>query len=269
MTMLGSVFAKSLRDQRVSLGWWSLGVILLTASMTAFFPSIRDMDNIQELVEAYPEDLMAFMGASNLEDINSAAGFLNIELFGFMAPLLFIILAAGLGSGAIAGEEGRATMEVLLAEPVDRGRVVLEKAAAMIAATTALGVVFWLAMAVGAVAVDMDIGTLRLAEGAVTVTLLGVTFGALALAIGCATGNRSLALGVTAATAVATFVGNALQEITDLMDPAKWLSPFYYYNDAYVLANGLNPAHAIVLAAASTLLIGVGYKAFQRRDLRL
>jgi ABC-2 type transport system permease protein len=124
-------------------------------------------------------------------------------------------------------------------------------------------------MVVGAVAVDMDIGPVRFAEAVLTVTLLGLTFGGLALAIGCITGNRGLALGVSSAAAVSTFVANALGEIADFIDPAKWVSPFYYYNDANVLANGLNPAHAAVLAAAAAVLIGIGYRAFQRRDLRL
>lgn len=267
--MLGSVFAKSLRDQRRSLGWWSLGLVLLTASIIAFFPSIRDNADIEELMKAYPEGLMALFGASDLENITSAAGFLNVELFGFMVPLLFIVFAVGLGSGAIAGEEGRATMEILLAEPVDRGRVVLEKSGAMIAATVVLGIVLWVAMVVGAVAVDMDIGPVRFAEAVLTVTLLGLTFGGLALAIGCITGNRGLALGVSSAAAVSTFVADALGEIADFIDPAKWVSPFYYYNDANVLANGLNPAHAAVLAATAAVLVGIGYRAFQRRDLHL
>ena len=122
---------------------------------------------------------------------------------------------------------------------------------------------------VGAVAVDMDIGPVRFAEAVLTVTLLGLTFGGLALAIGCITGNRGLALGVSSTAAVSTFVANALGEIADFIDPAKWVSPFYYYNDANVLANGLNPAHAAVLAAAAAVLVGIGYRAFQRRDLRL
>ena len=115
----------------------------------------RSVPFFEELMKAYPEGLMALFGASDLENITSAAGFLNVELFGFMVPLLFIVFAVGLGSGAIAGEEGRATMEILLAEPVDRGRVVLEKSGAMIAATVVLGIVLWVAMVVGAVAVDI------------------------------------------------------------------------------------------------------------------
>ncbi|MQG67224.1 MAG: ABC transporter permease, partial [SAR202 cluster bacterium] len=61
--MLGNVFLKSLRDQRWSLAWWGVGVSLLAAFLVAMFPSIKGIEGFDEVVEAYPKELMAFFGA--------------------------------------------------------------------------------------------------------------------------------------------------------------------------------------------------------------
>ena len=91
--MLGSVFLKTLRDQRRSLIWWCVGLAMLTALLIAFYPSIQGIEDFQSVIDAYPEELMALFGANDLSDFTSPAGYLNAELFGFMAPFLFIIFA--------------------------------------------------------------------------------------------------------------------------------------------------------------------------------
>ena len=115
----------------------------------------------------------------------------------------------------------------------------------------------------------MDISVFRLAEMSISSTLLGLTFGTLGFAIGCVTGNKGLSISIAAAAAVGTWLFNALSNIVDVMEPAKWVSPFYYYSGANPLANGLNLAHAAALLATIAVLAVVGYFGFQRRDLKL
>jgi ABC-2 type transport system permease protein len=92
---------------------------------------------------------------------------------------------------------------------------------------------------------------------------------ALAFTAGCVTGKRSTSVAIVATTAVATYLLNAASGIVSYMAAAKWLSPFFYYNGANPLANGLHPAHTAVLLATITILLGAGYLGFNRRDLRL
>jgi len=266
---LHNVFFKSLRDERWAMVWWASGISLLAALLIAFFPSIRGNDDFNSLVQAYPDNLKALFGVTELTDITSAVGFLNAELFGFMAPLLFIIHGVVLGSGAIAGEEGRGTLEILLTEPIARGKLVAQKFAAMITAAVVLALVLWIVLVIGAIAIDMDVSALRLAAASFSVMLLGVTFGTLAFAAGCFTGIRSTSVAIAAAVAVGTYFLNAASGIVSYMQAAKWLSPFYYYNGADPLANGLNPAHVAVLLATSAVLLGAGYFGLRRRDLRI
>ena len=144
-----------------------------------------------------------------------------------------------------------------------------QKFAALITATFVLALVLWIVLVIGALAIAMDVSALRLAAVTFSVMLLGVTFGTLAFAAGCVTGRRSTSVAIVAAVAVGTYLLNAASIIVSYMQPAKWLSPFYYYNGADPLANGLNPAHATVLLATTAILLGAGYLGLQRRDLRL
>ena len=184
-------------------------------------------------------------------------------------PFLFIILAVAQGSGAIAGEERTGTLEILLSEPITRGQLILEKFASLVASMLILAVILWVVLAVGSSVVNMDISLLRLAEITTSVTLLGLTFGALAFAVGCAIGGRGRSIGVAAATVVAAFILNALSTIVAFMEPTRWLSPFYYYNGAAPLVNGLNLVHAAILLAIILVLTATAYLGFQRRDLHL
>ena len=267
--MLHNVFFKSLRDERWALVWWASGLSLLAALLIAFFPTFRGNDDFNRLVEAYPDNLTALFGFTELTDITSAVGFLNAELFGFMAPLLFVIHGVVLGSGAIAGEEGRGTLEILLTEPITRGKLVAQKSAAMITTSVVLALVLWIVLTIGGLAIDMDVSALSLAAATFSLMLLGITFGTLAFAVGCFTGSRSTSVAAVAALAVGTYFLNAFSGIVSYMQPAKWLSPFFYYNAYDPLANGLNPAHVAVLLAISAILLVAGYFGLMRRDLRL
>jgi ABC-2 type transport system permease protein len=266
--MLRNVFLKTLRDYRWSFMWWSVGIVLLVAFMVAFYPSVRAMEGLEELIEQYPEDLLALFGGSDLTNYATPAGYLNAEVFGIIMPILFIVFAIGQGSGAIAGEERARTMDMLLSLPVTRGRLVLEKLGSMVASVISLALIVWLTLITGKFVVDMDISVLRVAEMTVSLAMLGLTFGAVAFAVGCATGRRGLGTGVAAAAVGVAYVLNALSLIVDFMEPAKWLSPFYYYNGAVPLVNGLNLAHVTVLLTIILVCIAVAYFGFQRRDVR-
>ena len=242
--------------------------MLLAAFLAGFYPTVRDNTVFQEMVETYPDELKGLMGLTDSMDISSGVGWLNIEAFGFMVPLVFIVYGVLAGAAAIAGEEGRGTLYLLLTEPIERGRVVVEKFGAMALAMAALCVVLYAALAVGAVATGMDdVGMVNLAAITASAALLGLVFGALALAIGCATGRTGLAGGVSAAVAIAAYLVNAMSRSVDALASVKWVSPFYYYNGADPLANGLEPVHALVLVAIPVVLCAVGYLGFRRRDV--
>lgn len=264
-----SVLGKTLRDYRRSLAWWSLGILGLLALYVAIYPTVRDTPGLDELFESYPEALRAFIGGSEALALSSPAGYLQAEAFSFLLPLLFLIFGVGAGAAAIAGEEEKGTIELLLAAPLRRRRLVLEKLGALTASILLLGLVTWLGLWVGALAVGMEISAGRLAGATASLVLLALVYATLALLLGALTGNRGLVLGVTATAALAAYVLDGLAALVDLFETLQPLSPFYYYRDAEPLRNGIDPVHALVLLAIAALFAALAPAAFERRDARL
>ena len=263
--MLSNVFLKSLRDQRRSYIWWVFGLVALTVLTVLFYPSIKDSPDFNDLLGEEDSIIRAFVG--DIEDLTSAEGYLNSQLYFLMVPILLLVFAISAGSGAVAGEEERGILDLLFSHPVRRSAVVLQKLAAMIVSVVGLAVVLWLTVVIGAVAVDMDISAVKIAEVTLSGALLGSLFGALGLAIGSATGKRGLTIGISGAVAMLSYFINAFRPVADAIEPARFVTPFYYYIDADPLNNGLDPIHVGVLVAAIAVLSVVAVVTFERRDI--
>ena len=267
--MLRSVATKSLRDLRRGFAWWALGLVGMVALQISVYPTVRDDSGFADLTKNYPEVLKELFGFGGAEfDYTSAPGYLGIELFSLMVPLLLIVAAVATGAGAIAGEEERGTLDLLLSLPVSRRRVAAEKLAALVAEVVGLGLVLLIALGIGVRTVDMGVSLANLAAAVAGAALLAIGFGAIALFVGAATGSRGAAIGIASALAVAAYLVNSLAALVSALEPLQKLTPFYHYASPDPLRNGVAWAHlgalllVVVVAAAASLV------AVDRRDLR-
>jgi ABC-2 type transport system permease protein len=245
--------------------WWAVGVVALTVVTLLFYPSVRDTPEYDDMLADMPDAMRGLIGGEG--DITSPSGYLNSQLFGFMIPLVFLLYAAMLGAGTLAGEEERDTLDLLLATPVSRRRVVLEKALGAGAVVVALAAVFWLALWSSARLVDMEIGAEALLAACAGTALLALVFGGLALMLGAITGRRAHSLGITAAVALVSFILNGLGSTLDAVEPFRPASPFYHALGTEPLTDGFAPAHLALLLGLGVLFAGVAAWAFDRRDV--
>jgi ABC-2 type transport system permease protein len=262
--MLHNLFLKTLWDQRRNMLWWAIGLITLALYTAGLYPSIAT-PQFTEYMKQLPVALTALFGESF--SLATAEGYLNAYFFDMMGPIVFIIYAIGAGSGAIAGEEERGTLDILLSTPMRRWAIVLQKFAAMVAGTLILGCFLWIGLAITAQIANLDVNYVRMAEACLSSVLLGVVFGTLALAVGCIRGSRGVSVGVSAAVTLAAYVVKTYAPLVEAMKPYEKLSPFYYANAAKPLTNGLNLEHAALLISLSIILLAVSLVAFQRRDV--
>lgn len=265
--MLRSVLLKSLWEIRRALLWWSVGLVALASMMVAIFPSIHRNRSLVNLVQDYPRALKAFIAFGGSVDYTSPAGFLGSELFALTVPLALVVAAIGAGARALAGEEEQRTLDILLANPISRSRLVLEKLGALVAELALLSIALWLALAVGTRLASMPIGLGNLAAATLQAGLLALLYGALALLVGAATGTRGTAIAVPAGAAFAAYLANALGAIVDGLRPARIVSPFYHYVAGDALRHGLAVGHAAVLLAIGLAFVALAHVVFARRDL--
>lgn len=262
--MRAEVLSTTFGARRRGYVGWIVGILLLTAFTFAFYPSIRGSGEFDRVMEQLPDALQSFVGE---KDITSPEGYLESQLFLYVLPILFFVYAIGQGADAIAGEESRKTLDLLLAHPIPRGRVVLEKFASTLVGLFGLGSVLLLTVLVGAVAVDMDLSLVGLSAVTLGCILLSAQMGALSLAVGAATGKKSLAVAVASTAATASYFVHSLAPQIEALEPAQRASPFYYYLGGDPIVNGFQWLDLSVLAGLTAILVWAGRTAFCRRDI--
>ena len=264
--MLRDVVLKSMRDQRRSYAGWCAGVVLLVAMYVALWPSIKGQPSMQDFLDQMPaafRNLFAMSGA----DMSTPVGYIQIELLSFMGPLLVLLYAVGIGSSAVAGEEDRHTLELLLTSPVSRRRVLVDKAVAMSVGTLGLAALLGVALVAEGALVDMRLPAAKVGAAMLHLGLLGLVFGALALAIGAGSGRLGLSRAIPVALAVLGYVVNGLAGLVDWLRPFQKLSPFYQYSAHDPLRTGVSWTAVGVAVVTVVVLVAIAAWSFDRRDI--
>jgi ABC-2 type transport system permease protein len=261
---MSGLFIKTLRDQRRALVGWGIGLASLAAMYAAFYPSIKaSAADLAGYMERLPEAFRNVVGG----DFTTPAGYLRSETFSSLGPILFLVFSIGAGARAIAGEEEDGTLDLLLSTPIRRRQLLVDKIGAMVVTATALAAVLFVTLSVLGPPFDLTVPAVDLGAACLMLLLVGLAFGAIALAIGCATGHRGLALGVTGAFAAFSFVINALAPSVDALSWLRPLSPFRWYLDPDPLVSGVTPVNVLVLAGVVAIGYVVAWLTFERRDL--
>lgn len=239
-------------------------VLFLMSVMIGPMYNLLD-DTMASLAEQFPEDMLALFGGG---DLSTPEGFYQIEMFGLMIPIGILTATIAIGTAAMAGEEKRHTMGLLLANPVRRSTVVLQKTFTMVLYTVIIGVASFLGVAGGSLVgnLGMDLG--NVAATCALAVLLGLAFGALALALGGATGSTTVAAYGAIGVAVVGYIANGFLVINDATESWARLSPFNYYLGSDPLLVGMNWVDAAVLASLAVVGVVAAVFLFERRDLR-
>ncbi|MBT8213442.1 MAG: ABC transporter permease [Acidimicrobiia bacterium] len=265
--MLRSVFAKTIFDRRKGLIGWTAGMLALVAMVIAFYPSISGQrEQFEALFESYPDSLLSMMGVESVADILSPVGYLNSQLFANMVPLIVLIFAIGAGTAATAGEEKDGTLDLLLAQPISRRRILIDKLGSITVMLTLLMAVSFVALLVGGPLVSLDVGISGLIAIHLGTLLLALLFTALAMFIGGLTGKRGTALGVTAGIAVIAFFVYGLFPVVDVLAPHQDISPFYWLLGDNPLRNGIPWTWFGLLAGFGALFFAGAIWGFGTRD---
>jgi len=133
--MTGSVFLKTLRDMRESVLVWSLGLAALGAANVLLFPAFVRMPGLVAFLDNLPPAIKAMVG--DVRAMATPEGFLRVKLFEPL-PLLLAIFGVPHGARLIAGEIEDRSVDLLMAQPIRRWRVVAEKFLAVACALVVL-----------------------------------------------------------------------------------------------------------------------------------
>ena len=103
----------------------------------------------------------------------------------------------------------------------------------------------------------------------ISVVLLAIYFGSLALALGSILGNKAISAAITGVVGISTYLVNAFAPSVEHLGKFQKYTPFYDYNGINPLINGLNLKNAFDLLLFSVLFLIIGIIIFKRRDLAI
>lgn len=257
------VLAGVLREQRRSLIVWSIALFAISAFYISFYPSIGSTTAMQEMIDSMPSGVVEALG---YDQITSAAGYIGATVYGLLGPMLLLVFGIATGARLIAGEEEAGSLELELAHPVGRMRLIVERWLSV-----AIGLVLLVAPVLAAALLlvallDLDVRPGNLLAMTVGLWLFSLAFASTAFAIGAATGRRTLALGGTAALAVVSYLGHALGP---QLEAGAWMdeiSPFGWYLSETPLKNGWDWSGLGMLGAVVAVAVPVALLTFANRD---
>ena len=148
--------------RRRLVGTAALSVLLsvFAAGMVAMFPSIEQSGvDLEAYLEAFPPALREAFG---LVSLGSIEGFLSAEFYQFGLVLLLGLYTAYVGGRLIAAEVESGRIDLVLAGPVPRWRVVVERYLALIASVVVVDAVSGIAVALAVTAIGDSIAPARL-----------------------------------------------------------------------------------------------------------
>lgn len=189
------------------------------------------------------------------------------EIFTLIAPIALVVYAVLAGATGGAGEERDGTMALLSALPVTRARILAAKAGGLTASLAGIAVLFWAGMAAADLVYSSELTATGLAAATIHLLFLALAFGAIALAIGAATGRPEVASGAAGGIAVAAYLTNAMLPLAGL-DRWAELSPWYYALGSDPLRHGIDLAHLGVFTAIAAIALAAAVAAFTHRDLK-
>ncbi len=150
--MFRSIFTKTLRDWRLAIILWGVGLALMVYAYLPLYTS--------QLSGVSPEELMRLTETQRFfaepVEVASATGYTTWKVLAFL-PLMLGIWAARAGARLGRYAEERGVIDILLSTPRSRARYLGEGIAALVVALTVIGLLIGLGAMAGEAAANVPV----------------------------------------------------------------------------------------------------------------
>ncbi len=180
--------------------------------------------------------LQALMGGENIA-IERAQDMMSIAYVHPLTQTILCIWAVGRAAGALAGELDRGTMELLLAQPIRRGQIVLAHFAVDLIVIPLLACAMGLGTYAGINffgmtdprAASMYVDIWRFVPALVSVMALVFAVSGITMAVSAFGRQRGKVLGLAVLIALVQFLINVIGQLWTPMEPLRPFTAFYYF----------------------------------------
>ena len=264
MWWLSSVFLKTLRDYRVAILGWGIGMGLVVVSPMASVAALVTTPQAREQLISLAS---SFAWNADIVAVDTIGGYATFKIGIFIFLIAVWPLLAG--SRMLRGEEDRGSLDVLLSVPRPRVRIAVEKLAAMWTALLVMAELIGLLAFAGGKKFGADFGLGDALLYGLNLALICAVIGALALLISQFTDEQGPAAGWTGGLLLVFIVLDMAHRVIPNTDWISRFSPVYYYNlsKPLVPSYGVNAGAMLFLLALALILGGTAVWLFARRDV--
>jgi ABC-2 type transport system permease protein len=254
-------------QRRWSTLWWAVGIASFIFITLVFYPSFKDAGaQLQQSFENLPKAALGLFGGS--ADFFSPIGYLNSQVFFLLLPLLLSMLAVAVGASLIAREEQDLTIELLLARPVSRQRLLIGKIIAGTLVLIAVSFVALVTVVISAQLFDLSsVPATAVALATFNSFLLAYTTGAIAFLLSATGRARGAAIGIAALVGFAGYILSSLADTVHWLHGPSKVFPFNYFQSESILRQTYHWTSALYFVAVIVACGILSYIAFRRRDI--
>jgi hypothetical protein len=186
--MFKTILTKMLFEKRWTLALWFVASTATIVGISMIFPPIRD--TMGQMLGSVPESMKNWFGSA--ETWQTFAGFAGQEIYTQMS-MLIVVMAIVFGAAFAAGDEHDGTLLMVLARPVRRSSLFVQKYAALFVMVTVVASTYFFGAVLGGWILSEPVPYAVFLQASVMVWLLGLSLATVTYAIGVATGRKGLA----------------------------------------------------------------------------
>jgi len=266
-----NIFRKTVSERLRPTVVYCVGILAYMLMLTAVYPTYRKLLTAKsELLKNYPKGLLQLFGVKSI-NASSFSNYITLELFGFIWIIIIAAFVIAFARNMVSGELHEGTLELLMAQPVPRWKILTSEGAAMLAGIVSFVVV----TVVGIIAFGSAFASSAGMSYAGFAAFLPVGI-CLALAIAGYSVLFSVliddpklvvmtSVGLTLFFYVLHFAG----VFSKIVNKVDWFGIFHYWDPMGVIEKGSVPLKSVlILLAFAAVGFSLAIWAFQRKDIK-
>lgn len=225
-----TIIFRTLKDRRISLLIYFIAAIGLLWMYIGIFPSFQNQSvDLENLLKAYPEGLKKAFNF-DINTMTTIEGFLSLEQFSIVWPVMLIFLLVSFAGGSIANEIEKGTIEMLLSQPISRTKLFFSKYLTGII----ILILFTLVSVLAAIPLIEAYSISYNINNFYKMLVLGLMFGwavySISMFFSSIFSDKGKVYGLAGGLLVLMYVLNIVASLKENLADLKYASFFYYFN---------------------------------------
>jgi len=235
--------------------------------LTAMFPSFQKMTGVKEMLENYPESMSRFFGVESI-DITSFNNFMAMELLGLMFVIIVGAFVFSFARYMVAGELRDGTLELLLAQPIQRWKMLTSKGAVLLAGIVGIVLATVLSVFAFGAAFGIDVSHAGFLAYAPVAIALFVAIAGYSILFSTALYRPRWVVMASVGVTLGFYMMNFAATSSQSLEKLGYFTIFHYYNPLKVLDSGSVPVgDVLVLLGIGAACFAASIYFFQRKDI--